>query len=333
MTNAPRQADYRPLLAPVADSEASAFRRAWLSGAFGPAEAVRDESAKRWIMFGLLVPFAVVPLFVLAGFAFPQFPGASIVIVLLVAAVVAVIVVAILRRGLARWRPRAALDRFARANGLGSQPLVPGPSYPGLLFDVGSGRTVGDRVFALDGRFFDIGNYTFVTSNGKQSVAHPWHYLALRLDRRMPHFVLDAKADDLIGSNLPAGFGKNQVLSLEGDFDRVFTLYCPEGYERDALYVFTPDLMELLMREVPGWNVEVVDEWVFLFGEGHFRPLAPETWERLFRVVGVVGPKLLSRTSRYRDERLVPPGADPLQAFSSTPNLVTRQGWRLRRWR
>ena len=41
---------------------------------------------------------------------------------------------------------------------------------------------------------------------------------------------------------------RTQVLSLEGDFDRYFTLYCPKEYERDALYVFTPDLMALLDR-------------------------------------------------------------------------------------
>lgn len=39
------------------------------------------------------------------------------------------------------------------------------------------------------------------------------------------------------------------MLSLEGDFDRYFTLYCPGDYERDALYVFTPDLLALLIDE------------------------------------------------------------------------------------
>ncbi len=39
----------------------------------------------------------------------------------------------------------------------------------------------------------------------------------------------------------------DQVLPLEGDWDRHFTLYCPEGYERDALQVMTPDVMAAMI--------------------------------------------------------------------------------------
>lgn len=52
-------------------------------------------------------------------------------------------------------------------------------------------------------------------------------------------------------------FARDQVLSLEGDFDRYFTPYCPKQYERDALSVFTPDLMALCIDEAAPFDIEI----------------------------------------------------------------------------
>ena len=71
-------------------------------------------------------------------------------------------------------------------------------------------------------------------------------YLAVRLQRKLPQFVLDSsRNDDGKYSNLPMPIAGGQRLSLEGDFDQHFALHSPRGYERDALYIFTPDLMAL----------------------------------------------------------------------------------------
>ena len=93
---------------------------------------------------------------------------------------------------------------------------------------------------------------------------------------------------------------EDQALSLEGDFDKYFTLYCPEGFERDALYVFAPDLMALLIDEAGGKHVEVIDDWMFVY-----RFLGTESFfdesERLFRIVELVGSKALRQTHLYSD--------------------------------
>src|SRR5690606_7535742 len=111
-----------------------------------------------------------------------------------------------------------------------------------------------------------FGNLRYVTGSGKSRSVHQWGFLAVGLDRRLPHMVLDSRANNrMLGlSNLPAGFRRDQILSLEGDFDRYFTLYCPKEYERDALYVFTPDLMALLIDEAAPYDVEVVDHWMLV---------------------------------------------------------------------
>ncbi|MEO7546479.1 MAG: hypothetical protein ABIT21_09370 [Terrimesophilobacter sp.] len=76
----------------------------------------------------------------------------------------------------------------------------------------------------------------------------------------VPNMILDAKSNNFLWTNLPQNFSRNQVLSLEGDFDKHFTLYCPKEYEHDALYVFTPDLMTRLIDHAAGYDVELVDD-------------------------------------------------------------------------
>jgi hypothetical protein len=138
----------------------------------------------------------------------------------------------------------------------------------------------------------------------------------------MPNIVLDSRANNSIfGSNLPATLRKDQVLQLEGDFDRYFTLYCPKEYEQDALYIFTPDLMALLIDEAAPYDVELVDEWMFVYSSKPFELADPAVLQRLFRIADTVGAKALDQTERYADERV----------GDFDANIVAPQGARLRR--
>src|SRR6185437_14086794 len=118
----------------------------------------------------------------------------------------------------------------------------------------------------------------------RSRIAVRWSYVAIRLDRKLPHMLLIAKENQGIGgSDLPATYGSDQILSLEGDFDRYFTLYCPKKHETDALYVFTPDLMALLIDEARFFDVEIVDDWMFVVMRKTL-PVAASTYERLLTI-------------------------------------------------
>ncbi|WP_022889340.1 hypothetical protein [Agromyces italicus] len=134
-------------------------------------------------------------------------------------------------------------------------------------------------------------------------------YLAIDLPRQLPNMILDAGSNDgLLGSSLARPPKENQRLSLEGDFDRHFRLYVPKGYERDALYVFTPDLMALLIDETGDLDVEVRDNLLIVMKPGGFAWADPATWQRFDRIRAVVGAKFHDRTDLYVDERV--PGAE-----------------------
>jgi hypothetical protein len=336
------QIDYTALTAPVDRSAVKAFRaQAKASGQ--PWALVSTSTVLAWLVIGFI---AFVFLAVGAGTTSAVLnsvlsAGASVVprlssfaAFVVPVAVVAVIVITLARGGGAggKWGRWYRLDRFARANGLVSLPLSPDPRYSGSIFGIGNSRAGYDRLHSGSGRFLDLGNYRYTTGSGKNRTTHNWGYLALQLDRRLPNMVLDARSNDGVfgATRLPNRFSRDQVLKLEGDFNRYFTLYCPREYERDALYVFTPDLMALLIDNAHMFDVEIVDDWMFVYSARPLDTLDPDVLRRIFRIVDTVGAKTLTQTEHYRDERM------PLWATSAPPapegalNFVAPAGRRLR---
>jgi hypothetical protein len=267
-----RVVDYSPLTAPVSPQDVAAWRaQAKASGA--PWAGV-NASVIATIVVGAVVVLITVNItfgIAVAGAGAGTGSTFTVPLILAVIAVLVIIAVRASRRGGGKWVRWVRLSRFAQANGMTFSPMQGNPSYPGEIFQLGRDRTALDHLTTASGRFLDLGNFRWITGSGKNQTTHTWGFLALSLDRKMPNIVLDSKANNSIfGSNLPASLDRNQVLHLEGDFDRYFTLYCPTQYEQDALYIFTPDLMALLIDEAAPFDVELVDDWMFVYASHPF---------------------------------------------------------------
>ncbi|WP_158000100.1 hypothetical protein [Salinibacterium sp. PAMC 21357] len=233
---------------------------------------------------------------------------------------------------------RLRLSRFAAANGFEFAAHEGAVGYPGMIFGLGFDRAVSQHLVRSGEQFLDIGNYEYTARVGADAVRYRYGFVAIHLERRMPHLVLDSNTNNFLGaSQLPVGFASKQRISLEGNFDEYFAMYCPKGYEPDALYVFTPDLMALMIDEAVIADAEVVDDWMFLYRFGGFDLSDPATMAMLFRIIDTVGAKMLTRTDRYSDSRLDP--AVPLEgepvglpgASRMAANRVTPAGARLQR--
>ncbi len=250
---------------------------------------------------------------------------ASFLPILVMGGVIAAIAIVFTRGALGRSERRYRLDRFAAANGMSYVPVLQNPALPGMIFGTGSSRASTDLVRGTQPRFVEFANYQYTTGSGKNRTTHRWGYVAIKLDVPLPNIVLDATSNNgLFGSNLPTTFDKDQHLSLEGDFDRYFALYCPEGYEQDALYLFTPDIMARFIDHAAALDVEIVDDWLFLYGKREFSSLDPATWAWLFAVVGALLDKF-AQWARWRDERLHADAAPALAASApaSAPDAPT----------
>ncbi|PPL14111.1 hypothetical protein, partial [Microterricola pindariensis] len=301
----PASIDYRPLTEPVAPGAVTAFR-SWARSTRQPWLRASGSSQAAVVIFTVLagviavaVVTTAVSIMLVAAAALGWAVLAVAVPALLLLGAGMLLAVFLVRRAapFGGWERRYRLFHFAQANGMEWYPQIADPGYPGLLFDRGSARAAYAGARASSGRALDIGNYTYTTGSGDDRTVHRWGFLALRLDRRIPHCVVDARANNaLFGASNLGSFARGQVLRLEGDFNEHFTLYCPRGYEADALYIFTPDLMALLIDHSSAFDVEIVDDWMFVYSPTPWNTLDPAAWARLFAIADTVGRKAVSQT-------------------------------------
>ncbi|MGM7665968.1 hypothetical protein [Microbacterium sp. A93] len=130
-----------------------------------------------------------------------------------------------------------------------------------------------------------------------------WHYLAVQLPVLLPHLLFATTATGGLFDELPVALKRDQRLSLEGDFDRWFHLYTPATYERDALFVVTPDVMAELIDNAHQFNIEIVDDHLVFFAPSPADFTAAESWRTVESLLQAAIP-VIANASRYRDERV-----------------------------
>ncbi|GAA3028667.1 hypothetical protein [Microbacterium dextranolyticum] len=301
--------DARPLTEPVDRATARAYvrelRRTGRAPRQNPVAVVLAVTLGAVMLVMFLSVFGAITA-VVAGAARSAggglFAAVPFFFLLVLLAIVVLVVVRVVRAANgARWY---RLDRFAQANGMTWYPEANDPPLPGMIFGVGHSRRATDIVRGERPRLVEFANYSYKTGSGKNETTSTWGYVAVKLATPLPHIVLDATGNNSVfGSNLPASFDRHQRLGLEGDFDRYFTLYCPAGYERDALYLFTPDVMARFIDTAAALDVEIVDDWLFLYTSREASTVDPATWAWLFSVVRAILDKL-AQWERWRDDRL-----------------------------
>jgi len=323
--------DAGPLVQPITAEELRGFRATPVGRASTEGGTAGRLMLSVALLLGVFVALSGAVTFMIRR------TGAGTGVILVV---VALMLGALIGLGAYRVRRRAAetayrLSLFAAANSMQFAGTVAEPPLPGMIFRIGSDRSAFNVVRGRTPRFAEFGDYRYTTGSGKDRRVHTWGYIAVRIDNLLPNIVLDSTGNNtFLGSNLPASLAQAQRLRLEGDFDRHFTLYAPEGYERDALYLFTPDVMQAFMSTVGAFDVEIVDNWVFFYTDTRIDRLASDGWTWQFQAVQALLAKI-DQWERWRDDRLITansaPGSPlPLMTVPA-PLGVAPSGRRLRR--
>jgi hypothetical protein len=237
------------------------------------------------------------------------------------------------RMGVRQFR----IDEFARANSFTYAAREDGPRLPGMIF-TRRGETSAfstDVVRRDSDPSFVVANHTLATGSGKERREYRWGYAAIRLAVPLPHIVLDAQRNNGSGNpDLPVSLASHQRLSLEGDFDRHFALYCPQGYEADALYLFTPDTMARLIDNAALFDIEIIDDYLFLYAPDELSTLDPARWQTVLSAIDVLANRAV-QWQRWRDDRLeVAPSAQwrgDAVPYSARETGVAAPGRRLAR--
>ncbi|ARJ06773.1 hypothetical protein GCM10010988_20830 [Cnuibacter physcomitrellae] len=200
------------------------------------------------------------------------------------------------RARLAEWRQTLT----ALANGFESRPLSRAP-LPALTARPAPRASAFPR-FAAPDAGVEFGDLVYRTGLHGRPVAHS--YIAVRLPSALPHIYLDSLANGRAPGDLASSVDRSQRLSLEGDFDRYFAAYAPDGYATDALYALTPDVMAALIDDASVFDVEIIDDLVVLS-----TPIAadysdPAAWTRVRTILDGVAVRLAKRAAAYRDDRV-----------------------------
>jgi len=213
------------------------------------------------------------------------------------------------------WRQsvdRVRVIRFATQNRLELVKDDIGRTYPGSFFSHGQVAII-NALRTPRKPFFEFGNFRLLVIQGQPH----YGYVRIKLPRRLPHMLLKSMRNPM---PLPADLVKAQYLSLEGDFYKHFRLYVPRQYERDALYVFTPDIMALFIDTVGEFTCEIVDDELYLYAGRKIKMTDQGQIEAIVQTVAGLMGKFDRQIDYYADERVGDRAA----------NVIAKPGQRLR---
>lgn len=214
------------------------------------------------------------------------------------------------------------MTEFAAANDMTYTENLDYDNRPGILYNTGHSKHFSDVLNSTKLAFCEMGTYEYTTGSGKNQTTHTFGFVKIKLPRKLPNMVLDSKKNNFMGkfSNLPSGLSGNQKLSLEGDFDSYFTLYAPKEYETDALYVFTPDVMQAIIDAAQDYDCEVIDDNFYLYSSYPISIKDPKQIQEMLGITSKLRSELVSQTDYYADERV----------GSRTLNTIATSGARLK---
>lgn len=208
--------------------------------------------------------------------------------------------------------------RFAAANAMSFYSGRMDQARSGLVFQHGDARRFDMLFTPSKGNIYEFGTYCYDTGSGKNRTTHHYGFVHVKLSRSLPNIVLDSRHNNLLGeTGLPGTLNRDQMLHLEGDFDNYFTLYAPKQYERDALYIFTPDVMQAMVDASRHYDGEIVDDDFYLY-TSKLNLHDTQSIEELMSIADRIGGQLNKQASNYADKRT---GAAMGQGAIATPGV------------
>ncbi len=240
-----------------------------------------------------------IPYIILSGFDIAAITGVATVSIVLV---LSIIVTRPLQSGLRSKQAR--LLAFAEMNNLRVLLNSPAVSYPGVIFNLGETRIINEAF--VFGEKFEVGNYAYSYGTKDDAAKTIWGYIRFPLNRTSPHIILDATKNDPSKKlrTLSSQYSADQALTLEGDFNDHFTVYVPKGYEQDALYILTSDVMAALVDFAADYDIEIVENVVNLYVPTSIPIESEEFLKKTIDAVEIIREQIQNQNKRYADARV-----------------------------
>jgi len=126
-------------------------------------------------------------------------------------------------------------------------------------------------------------NFYCTIGQGKSQQHISFTVCEIHYKTSLPRIFLDAHHHNFLTQDIFASFKNEEVLSLEGDFNKYFTLYVPKGYEIETLQIFAPDIMAKLIDKSKLFSLEFIGDHLYIYSS---RPI--ETKDSLYALYELV---------------------------------------------
>lgn len=227
--------------------------------------------------------------------------------------------------------------RFVQQNGLFYQEEATLPKLKGVIFEQGHHARSGLRFRSGPAHPFpfEIAHYSYRTGTerhgpNERPSTTTWTYIALTADRVLPRIVCDARENNhWFVSSVPASLAASQLVPLDGEHEKAFKLYAPEGYEQQARRIFTAEVLGMLRHDAPAFDVETADDQIVFFIRKELDLTREETWQQISRIVFGVGAAMVGLAAHQPADRFgrnatqeVAPAGRTLRRRRITPALL-----------
>ncbi len=156
----------------------------------------------------------------------------------------------------------AFFEQFAISNGYTfTQKGAIGETY-GAIFRQAGTHTASDIVV---GKYQDNSMRLFLHEWRLGRDSHTNTVIEIDLQGQLPNLLMVNKKSQFTRAGLVSTFRTKNTFSLEGDFDQHFTLYGEDKYRIEALQVFDPEIMALMMDESKQYSVEFVNDRIYIY--------------------------------------------------------------------
>ena len=189
-------------------------------------------------------------------------------------------------------RPRHALSTATgslRRTGCRTRARVTAPALPGMIFSLGGSRMSTDLVRGTTPRFVEFGNYQY-TVKSRQELDHlPLGLCRGEARRAAAQYRARRQGQQRIRIE-PAGVVPEASSGCRSRATSTSTSpsTAPRDTSETRCICSRPDIMARFIDNAAELDVEIVDDWMFLYTQRRVSTLDPATWAWLFGAVGAL---------------------------------------------
>lgn len=156
------------------------------------------------------------------------------------------------------------MRQFAKSLGYEYASSGDTTSVFGALFHIGHSHSISHVLSgSKESHPVRIFLYSYVVGQGKNSRTYRYTVFEKTFDCIVPH-ILVHKPEIFFSEDVPVFFGGVDI-TLEGNFNKYFSLTVEKDFEMEAHQIFTPDVMEELIETSKTFSFEFIQNRLYIY--------------------------------------------------------------------